>query len=380
LNLNNCFNTFLTFSALFFCLLFCVFIGCKDNLGVETRTVAVGEDVTLTCPRSTSDHRARLYWIRFIPGHWPEFLGGTYSFNFNDVIQTAHITAKQETNTFTLHISKVQHSDTGLYYCLKADLLNMTFLKETFLRIRKKSNITAIVQHPLPDRVHPGNPVSLQCSVLFNSQDKTCSTDHRVFWFLAGSDRSHPSFIYAPANHGNECRNNSEDHSGRKCIYSFSKNITASDVGTYYCAVASCGEILFGNGTKLVAEDVKRCDSLMNCFHHFMRHIMSSDAAPFYCGETHFGNGTKLETEKGLSLEVILLLIAVTSLITSVIVNIAFLCDRSARAIHLFATQVEDENNGNYAALNFSESKERKTGRKAMEMNIEESVYSQIKF
>ncbi|XP_008419159.1 uncharacterized protein LOC103471756 [Poecilia reticulata] len=210
---------------------------------------------------------------------------------------------------------------------------------------------------------------------------------------------------------------------------------TNKDLGTYHCAIKSSAVDFEWSATNLILKgktksniytknricpgdinmlwfsakinctnenkcgDVKRCDSLMNCFHHFMRHIMSSDAAPFYCGETHFGNGTKLETEKGLSLEVILLLIAVTSLITSVIVNIAFLCDRSARAmckqftgtentslptrrntIKQNADRVEDENNGNYAALNFSESKERKTGRKAMEMNIEESVYSQIKF
>ncbi|XP_027864083.1 uncharacterized protein LOC114138848 [Xiphophorus couchianus] len=234
---------------------------CKDNLSVGTRTVAVGEDVTLTCPRSTSEHRSSLYWIRFIPGHWPEFLGGTYSFDFSDSIETAHITAKQETKSFILHISKVQHGDAGLYYCLKVNWLNMTFLTGEFLRISgKESNITTIVQHPLPDRVHPGSPVSLHCSVLFNTQDKTCSTDHRVFWFLAASDKSNPSLIYAPANPGSECKNNPEDHSGRKCIYSFSKNVTASDVGTYYCAVASCGMILFGNGTKLDIEGPSMSD------------------------------------------------------------------------------------------------------------------------
>lgn len=121
-----------------FCLLCCVFIGCKDNLSVGTRTVAVGEDVTLTCPRSTSEHRTSLYWIRFIPGHWPEFLGGTYSFDFSDSIETAHITAKQETKSFILHISKVQHGDAGLYYCLKVNWLNMTFLTGEFLRISGK--------------------------------------------------------------------------------------------------------------------------------------------------------------------------------------------------------------------------------------------------
>ncbi|XP_054880514.1 uncharacterized protein LOC129354970 [Poeciliopsis prolifica] len=137
----------------------------------------------------------------------------------------------------------------------------MTFVKREFLRISgKESNITAIVQHPLLDRVHQGSPVSLRCSVLFNTQDQTCSTDHKVFWFLDASDRSDPSLIYAPENHSNECKNHPEDHSERKCIYSFSKNITASDVGTYYCAVASCGVILFGNGTKLDMEGPSMSD------------------------------------------------------------------------------------------------------------------------
>lgn len=113
-----------------------VIIGCKGNLTFETRTVAVGNDVTLTCPRLTSEHRARLYWIRFVHGHWPEILGGTFSFDFKDVKQTAHITAKQGLGTFILLISKVKHSDSGIYYCIKVDQLNMFFLKGEFLRIR----------------------------------------------------------------------------------------------------------------------------------------------------------------------------------------------------------------------------------------------------
>ncbi|KAG7465284.1 hypothetical protein MATL_G00174730 [Megalops atlanticus] len=36
------------------------------------------------------------------------------------------------------------------------------------------------------------------------------------------------------------------------CVYKLPKrNLSLSDAGTYYCAVATCGEILFGNGTKL---------------------------------------------------------------------------------------------------------------------------------
>ncbi|KAG7465337.1 hypothetical protein MATL_G00175350 [Megalops atlanticus] len=36
------------------------------------------------------------------------------------------------------------------------------------------------------------------------------------------------------------------------CVYKLPKrNLSPSDAGTYYCAVATCGEILFGNGTRL---------------------------------------------------------------------------------------------------------------------------------
>ncbi|KAF3836875.1 hypothetical protein F7725_004339 [Dissostichus mawsoni] len=36
------------------------------------------------------------------------------------------------------------------------------------------------------------------------------------------------------------------------CVHSLSKqNVSLSDAGTYYCAVALCGEIIFGKGTRL---------------------------------------------------------------------------------------------------------------------------------
>uniref|UniRef100_A0A671Y4B9 Ig-like domain-containing protein n=1 Tax=Sparus aurata TaxID=8175 RepID=A0A671Y4B9_SPAAU len=37
----------------------------------------------------------------------------------------------------------------------------------------------------------------------------------------------------------------------KSCVYHFSKKVSSSDAGTYYCAVATCGEILFGNGAKV---------------------------------------------------------------------------------------------------------------------------------
>ncbi|TWW53382.1 hypothetical protein D4764_0159510 [Takifugu flavidus] len=51
-------------------------------------------------------------------------------------------------------------------------------------------------------------------------------------------------------------RNKQCERETNTCFYSFSmKNLNTSQTGTYYCAVAACGHILFGNGTKLVCGD-----------------------------------------------------------------------------------------------------------------------------
>lgn len=105
-----------------------------------TKTIGVGENVTLTCERPTSEYEATLYWIRIVSGSWPEFLGGTFTFDYDGVNTTPHITAKQEPGTFILEISQTRLSDTGLYYCIKVDQLDMEFLNATFLKIKGKQN------------------------------------------------------------------------------------------------------------------------------------------------------------------------------------------------------------------------------------------------
>uniref|UniRef100_A0A665WDL0 Ig-like domain-containing protein n=1 Tax=Echeneis naucrates TaxID=173247 RepID=A0A665WDL0_ECHNA len=229
-----------------------VFLGSTDEMTFETKTVVVGEDVKLTCPRQTSDYSATLFWIRLVYGNLPEVLGGTYSFDDYRVNKSPRSTAKQKPGTFLLHFHKTEQSDTGLYYCIKVDDLEMKFLTGTFLRVKgAEPEITTNFQLPPSDPVRPGDSVTLQCSVLFDSEKKTCPGDHSVYWFRAGSDEAHPSFIYAHGNNRDHCKKTPESESTQKCDYFFSKNVSSSDAGTHYCAVATCGEILFGNGTKL---------------------------------------------------------------------------------------------------------------------------------
>ncbi|XP_070769854.1 signal-regulatory protein beta-2-like [Enoplosus armatus] len=236
--------------------------GCTDDLIFRTKTVSVGDDVTLSCTRQTSQHSAKLFWIRLVSGNFPEFLGRTAAFDYAAVNKTPRITAKQEPGSFVLHINNTKLSDTGVYYCIKVDKLKMTFLKGTFLSIKgPEPDITAVIHVPPSDPVRPGDSVTLQCSVLSHSENKTCPGDHSVSWFRAGSDGSHPSVILAHGNSGDECEKSPDARSPQKCVYSFSKNVSSSDAGTYYCAVAACGEILFGHGTKLDIEGLNMWDS-----------------------------------------------------------------------------------------------------------------------
>ncbi|XP_044060977.1 uncharacterized protein LOC122880189 [Siniperca chuatsi] len=245
-----------------FYILLVVKIGrCTDDQNFEAKTVGVGENVTLTCTRQRTWHLTYLFWIRLVSGTFPEILGGTLSYDFEGVDETNHITAKQEPGTFVLHITKTQLSDTAVYICIKVQNRNMTFLKGIFLRIKgQESDITAVTQDFPSDPVHPGDSVTLQCSVLSDSENTSCLEGHKVYWFRAGSDESHLSLIYARGNSGDQCEKSPEARSPQKCVYNFSKNVSSSDAGTYYCAVVTCGEILFGNGTKLDIE-VSACDS-----------------------------------------------------------------------------------------------------------------------
>uniref|UniRef100_A0A3Q1H734 Ig-like domain-containing protein n=1 Tax=Anabas testudineus TaxID=64144 RepID=A0A3Q1H734_ANATE len=206
----------------------------------ETKTVSVGENVKLTCPRQSFDTPTTLYWIRLVSGKLPDFLGGTFSFNHPGVNDTPRITAKQEPGTFILKICKTELSDTGLYYY-----------------------VTAVIQDPISYPVRPGDSVTLQCSVLSDSDSKSCPTDHSVYWFRAGSDESHLSLIYFHGNSNYQCEKSPEPLSSQSCVYRFSKTVSSPDAGTYYCAVATCGQILFGNGTKLDTEC--KCRTFLYC-------------------------------------------------------------------------------------------------------------------
>uniref|UniRef100_A0A3Q3SMY5 Ig-like domain-containing protein n=1 Tax=Mastacembelus armatus TaxID=205130 RepID=A0A3Q3SMY5_9TELE len=249
-----------------------------------------------TCPR---DHS--VYWFR----------AGSDESHPNIIYTDGNNECEKRSDTVkscVYHFSNISSSDAGTYYCAVATCGQILFGNGTKLDIGRETT-----RHRLSDPVRPGDSVTLQCSVLSDSESDTCPRDHSVYWFRAGSDESHPNIIYTDGN--NECEKRSD--TVKSCVYHFS-NISSSDAGTYYCAVATCGQILFGDGTKL---DI----GMILCF--------SPGISPY------------------------------NNVTTSSVLLVA---------------QPEDGHDLNYAALHFSGEKATR-GRKKKEMKNEESVYSQVK-
>uniref|UniRef100_A0A3Q0SHL6 Ig-like domain-containing protein n=1 Tax=Amphilophus citrinellus TaxID=61819 RepID=A0A3Q0SHL6_AMPCI len=226
----------------------------------DTKTVAVGQNVTLNCSRDHLWHLTNLFWIRLVSQTFPEILGSTISHNVEIIEKINHITTKQEPGAFVLHMNRAQLNDTAVYYCIK---VTDTTCFIYFYFIGPETGISSVAQDFLSDLLHQGDPVTLQCSVLSNSENKTCTEAHSVYWYRAKPDDTHASLIYAHGTSGYNCEQSPEAPSQQKCVYSFSKNISSSDTGVYYCAVATCGEIFFGNGTKLDVEG----STFQNIFH-----------------------------------------------------------------------------------------------------------------
>ncbi|XP_062849614.1 uncharacterized protein LOC134311895 [Trichomycterus rosablanca] len=160
----------------------------------------------------------------------------------------------REVNNFTLNIVNAELSDSATYLCVVSYNLDMVFVGYTVLVLKgSPASQYAVLQNPALKTVTHGDNVTLQCTVVAES----CAGEHSVFWIRHGSGESHPGIIYTDGDSSDQCKNRSDAGSStQSCIYSLPKrNLSTSDAGTYYCAVATCGEILYGKGTKLEIKD-----------------------------------------------------------------------------------------------------------------------------
>ncbi|XP_047440348.1 signal-regulatory protein beta-2-like [Mugil cephalus] len=235
------------------------FMCCMISLISDTLTpvipVELGEAATLTCALSnTETTRKEIHWYKqTVPDtlksivKFQKSVPPKYAPEFSNSRWKVH----NDNNFSNLTISRITQEDEGLYHCGISEWLGNTEWSGTYLLVKgnteRTSNYTVV--QTVSGSVRPGDSVTLQCSVLSDSENKTCPGDLSVLWFRDGSQKSPLNIVYTEGKTHYECEKRS--NSQKRCGYSFSKDVSSSDAGTYYCAVATCGEILFGNGTKL---------------------------------------------------------------------------------------------------------------------------------
>ncbi|XP_047451205.1 immunoglobulin kappa light chain-like [Mugil cephalus] len=215
------------------------------------RSVNVGESILLRCFYEKND-KAWLYWYKQTLGQKPKLIfsfyirGKTWTF-YDEFENNSRITLNIGNGKNHLIISDLRISDSATYYCASSSLEILEFAEGVTVSVKGSGlNITSSVHQSSSQTVQLGDSVTLNCTV----HTGTCDGEHRLYWFK-DSEESHPGLIYTHGGRNDHCerKNNTKTQT---CVYNLPmENMTLSHNGIYNCAVASCGHILFGNGTKL---------------------------------------------------------------------------------------------------------------------------------
>ncbi|XP_053487924.1 uncharacterized protein LOC128612046 [Ictalurus furcatus] len=296
-------------------------------------TAASGDNVTLHCLRMKDGTTEAITWYKQALGHEPRAMVTVYKLAqkhiFEDQFNSPRFSVENLKESCNLKITNVEPSDEAVYYCGLKKLI-IVFGKGTFLSVRGDGDVkVSVFQSGVSDSVPAGASVTLQCSVLSESR----SAEFQVLWFRAAPPQSHPQIIYTHHNSSRQCESGSSTH---PCVYNFSKNILSlNDTGTYYCAVAVCGKIIFGNGTRV-------------------------------------------QLKESVDPVVIFLAVALGVCVIVISVQVVLFCKWRNREQHTRKCSIDrDSVELNYAALHFNEKKS-KGGRKSRE-RPQDSVYSEVR-
>uniref|UniRef100_A0A8P4KMY0 Ig-like domain-containing protein n=1 Tax=Dicentrarchus labrax TaxID=13489 RepID=A0A8P4KMY0_DICLA len=185
---------------------------------------SVGDNVTLHCSYD-SQVAMHFSWYQQTLGGGPKLLSSVYKHNPHPNLSPEgekpppSLGKKKKGNH--LHISDVHLSDSATYFCGSSHSNIMEFGKGKDSASVHES--PEIVQRPVSETIQPGGSVTFNCTVHTGS----CGSRQGILHPL-GDGWKHVSAPGSPHR--------------------------SSDAGTCYCAVASCGEILFGDGSKLLVQ------------------------------------------------------------------------------------------------------------------------------
>uniref|UniRef100_A0A3P9BDQ7 Ig-like domain-containing protein n=1 Tax=Maylandia zebra TaxID=106582 RepID=A0A3P9BDQ7_9CICH len=236
-------------------------IAQKNNLHLsssvheEARFISAksGDSVTLHCYYE-QNVAARFYWYKQTLGEKPKLISTFYKSETNFVQfhhpfkNNAHFRLDNGNGKKHLIISDLSVSDSATYYCIFSYLYTSTFLETIIVSVNDLNlKVRALVHQSASETIQPGGSVSLHCMV---HTMLSCDGEHSVYWFKDSED-SQPGLIYTHGVRNGHCERK-DNKSTHTCVYNLRmESLNVSHTGIYYCAVVSCGLILFGNGTKL---------------------------------------------------------------------------------------------------------------------------------
>ncbi|XP_053271641.1 uncharacterized protein LOC128429835 isoform X1 [Pleuronectes platessa] len=212
----------------------------------------VGDNLTLQCFYEGDD--INIYWSKQTTGRKPQIISKTYKFSkvftlSNEFKDNQRFSGETNDVVNQLNISDLQLSDSATYYCLKDNRYVSQFTEGVTVSVKGSgSNIQAVVHQS--ESIQPGGSVTLSCTV----HTGTCDGEHSVYW-VKNSEEPQPGLIYTHGDRNHQCERK-RDTQTHTCVYNLSmERQNRSQAGTYYCAVAACGHIVFGDGTKLEFDD-----------------------------------------------------------------------------------------------------------------------------
>lgn len=210
-----------------------------------------GDSLTLQCFYENIVD-TRFYWYRQNLGQNPRLVSSYYKYEMNATFHNEFRNNPRfelETTKGKNHlkIRDLKISDSAVYFCASSYLYRLDFAEGTMVYVEQTgSKLQTSVDQSASETLRPGGSVTLNCTV----QTGTCGGEHSVYWFK-NSEYSEPGLIHSKGGENKLCKNTSSSRT-HSCVYKLPiSKLDASHAGTYYCAVASCGHILFGKGTKL---------------------------------------------------------------------------------------------------------------------------------
>lgn len=213
----------------------------------------VGGTVTLLC--SYHGDAARYYWYKQSLGQKLELISISYKYDqsgmfYDEFKDNPRFILETETGKSQLKISDLNLSDTGTYFCASGVSFAFEFGEGVTLSVQNSILGEKTLVHQSDSKtVQLGTTVNLKCMV----QTGSCSGEFKVHWFR-NSPGSEPRLIYTHGGRDGQCVRNPNTHT-HTCVYKLPvKSLNKSNLGTYYCAVVSCGHIVFGTGTKVDLE------------------------------------------------------------------------------------------------------------------------------